>query len=314
MFSEISTTLTDRWQRKEGPPATDAHRSSPIKQLFNLWRSVFICGIKHHPYRLTSMNDHCKQFFRCQVVCAAILAHCINESAADDVFVDQVVPVLQRRCLSCHHEGEAKGDFSLTDASGLVDSGYVDTDDVEASYLLELVMPENGKAEMPKDSEPLSADEIAMLRKWIEDGAKWPESVTLEPLVVTDRDWWSLRPIVVDEPRFDNANPVDAFVDAKLTELGLTPVEQADPLTLTRRLTYDLTGLPPTPAEVGCVCEGLASRLTSKHGRRLSIGCWIRPRLAKSGDSIGWMSCVTPRRMAMTRTSLVPTRGLIAIM
>jgi len=69
---------------------------------------------------------------------------------------------------------------------------------------------------------------------------------------VTDRDWWSLQPIASHNAATDhqNENPVDLFVKAKLDEQGLTAVEQADPQTLIRRLTYDLTGLPPTPAEV----------------------------------------------------------------
>ncbi len=168
-------------------------------------------------------------------------------------FSEQIAPLLQRRCLSCHHDGDAKGGFSLSNSAGLADAGYVDADDVDASFLLEQVTPQNGKAAMPMDAEPLLAEEIAALRNWIDDGAHWPDNITLEPLVVTDRDWWSLRPIAdgAGERVDQEANhPVDVFVNAKLEEHRLKPVEVADARTLIRRLTYDLTGLPPTPAEV----------------------------------------------------------------
>ncbi len=194
-------------------------------------------------------------------ICGFVFGTCCAVSSADDLFTKEVAPLLQRRCLSCHHDGEAKGDLSLSGAAGLIESGYIDTDDVDASYLLEVVTPHDGKAEMPKDAEPLSADEIAVLRKWISGGAKWPTGLTLEPPVVTDRDWWSLQPIARGgiEPPSDrrrsqdavtNKNPVDAFIDAQLSALAMKPVERADPRVLIRRLTYDLIGLPPTPAEV----------------------------------------------------------------
>jgi mono/diheme cytochrome c family protein len=187
-------------------------------------------------------------------VFAIIFATVLPTNAADDWFLEQVAPVFQRRCLSCHHDGESKGDFSLSNSKGLVESGYIDTDDVDASYLLELVTPHDGKAEMPKDAAPLTTDEIASLREWIASGAKWPDGFSVEPLVITDLDWWSLRPIAKPSVSGDaaqiNDHLVDALIDMKLVEKGLSPVEQADSRILIRRLTYDLTGLPPTPSEV----------------------------------------------------------------
>ncbi|MCC9599164.1 PSD1 and planctomycete cytochrome C domain-containing protein [Stieleria sp. JC731] len=177
--------------------------------------------------------------------------------AADDFFVDKVAPLLQRRCLDCHNDGLSKGDFSLSNALHLEDSGFVDPGNPQDSYLIELVTPVDGKAEMPQDAAPLNDDEIAILREWISQGATWTPSITLQPFEVTDRDWWSLKPIQnTDAPDgngdFDHAsvNPVDAFIDRALRIKGLQPVERASPAVLIRRLTYDLTGLAPTPDEV----------------------------------------------------------------
>jgi hypothetical protein len=186
--------------------------------------------------------------------------------ADDNLFTEKIAPILQQQCLSCHNDADSKGDFSLSGPSDLAESGYLDTGDVDASYLLDLVTPVDGKAEMPKDAEPLSPEEITALREWIAGGGKWPDGEKLEPLVVTDRDWWSLRPILSREeestpnasavnPNASAENPIDRFVDAKLQQRELTPVEQADPRTLIRRLTYDLTGLPPTPDEVDAFLE-----------------------------------------------------------
>ena len=194
------------------------------------------------------------------ILCGTIHASDVVSSGSEQLFRKTVSPILQRRCLSCHHDGESKGDFSLSNGESLLSSDFVDTDHVESSYLLKLVTPVAGQAEMPQESEPLSMEEIQAIRTWIRSGASWPKGYTLEPVTITDHDWWSLLPIadyssVVSgiEAKEDaklRRNPVDHFVDAKLSELMLTPVEQANPHTLIRRLTYDLTGLPPTPAEV----------------------------------------------------------------
>ncbi len=187
-----------------------------------------------------------------------LLLTCGVSHAEGGSFEAEVASIFQRRCLSCHNDDEPKGDLSLSLPSTLAESGFVDSDDVDSSYLLELITPNDGKAEMPKDAEPLSSHEIEVVREWIASGAEWTEARRLEPPVVTDRDWWSLQPIVSpstkeneqSRPPRGEEHPVDWFIDAKLAETGIRPVGQADPITLIRRLTLDLTGLPPSPAEV----------------------------------------------------------------
>ena len=190
---------------------------------------------------------------------------------ADDVFRDRVVPIIQKRCLSCHNSVDHKGDFALQSADELAKSGFIEPGKPSDSHLLSVLKPQAGKRPlMPKNGEPLKAEEIAAFEKWIADGAKWPEGFRIEDPVVTNTDWWSFQPVVrpavpdvrnlksqISDDKFETSdlifeirNPVDAFILAKQREMKLSPSHEADRRTLIRRLTYDLTGLPPTPDDV----------------------------------------------------------------
>ncbi|MDG1894238.1 MAG: PSD1 and planctomycete cytochrome C domain-containing protein [Fuerstiella sp.] len=181
-----------------------------------------------------------------------------RSSATDDIdFRRDVAPILQTRCLNCHNERDRRGGLSLQSGSSVRaggESGAILTPgDVDSSYLLDLILPEDGSAEMPKGEAPLIASEISILQKWIKSGATWPDEVVLEPPIL-----WSLEPIQrPDVPEnggvadhFSIQNPIDAFVAARHAEAELTPAGQADRRTLIRRLYFDLTGLPPTPDKV----------------------------------------------------------------
>ncbi len=192
---------------------------------------------------------------------AGLVAGLSENCLAADFFTDKVAPIFQAKCLSCHNTVDNKGDFALQRRVELLDSGYVEAGDVEASHLLATLIPEapGKRPSMPKTGEPLSSEEVAVIRKWIIDGAKWPDGVVLEEPVIDDFDWWSYQPVKRPSvPRFDDQqdaaawmrSPIDAFVLRKLVERDLKPSHEADRLTLIRRLTYDLTGLPPTPQEV----------------------------------------------------------------
>ena len=129
---------------------------------------------------------------------AAILSCCLTPfwwSAAcggDDLFRDRVVKVFQKRCLHCHNDKEQKGDFSLQSAASAFADGHIEVGDADASRLVELITPEDGKSQMPKKSEPLSEAEIADIRNWIDRGAKWPHDLQIREPQVADLNWWSL--------------------------------------------------------------------------------------------------------------------------
>jgi len=172
---------------------------------------------------------------------------------AEDLFRDRIAPILERRCVTCHNDQQKAGDFSMQSAESAFAGGYIEAGDIESSYLIDLITPENGKAAMPKDASPLSDDERQLLKDWIAAGANWPEGLQLHEPQVSDFDWWSFQPVAKPEvPAIEDPwikTPVDAFILKRLQEQGLTHSDEADRRTLIRRLTFDLIGLPPTPGE-----------------------------------------------------------------
>ncbi len=205
------------------------------------------------------------------VFASVLLGFELRESHGDDsLFLDHVAPIFQQRCLSCHNDAEHKGDFSLQTSVVAFKDGYLEAGDAAASHLVELITPVDGKAQMPKNSDPLSPAEIAAIRNWIDAGAKWPTDFTLTESRVADLDWWSLRPLKrpalpgIWNARTEHAatastkqpsqlrlrTEIDAFIQDRLTTKGLTASPETDRATLIRRLYFDLVGLPPTPEEI----------------------------------------------------------------
>jgi hypothetical protein len=194
---------------------------------------------------------------------ALLLAFAVVTHGAEsgDVFREKVAPVLERRCLSCHNEQLRKGKLSLQAHKSAMAGGesgeVIVPGNPDGSYLLHLITPSRGHAEMPKDAAPLSPDEVAAIKQWIEAGAYWPEGFKLQPPRVADLTWWSLKPLVkpalpqLTSPESNwSRRPIDAFIAAGMREQNLTPSSEADRRVLIRRLYYDLTGLPPAPEEV----------------------------------------------------------------
>lgn len=179
------------------------------------------------------------------------------DPAADRAFRDDVVPILERRCVSCHNDDLKKGGLSLQSASGLRnggDSGRVIYPSMPLGSPL-LAAIAGDQPEMPKTGPALTVKEVAAIRTWIERGAIWPDGLVLEERPQADTEWWSLRPlstVTVPAPvqNFPVQNPIDRFIGATLAERGLAPSPAADRRTLIRRLSFDLLGLPPTPQEI----------------------------------------------------------------
>ncbi len=184
-------------------------------------------------------------------------------TANDDLFRDQVVPIFQTHCVRCHNRSESKGDFSLENARSFFEGGYVEPGDASASMLVELIAPGDGnKAEMPKTGPALSEQQVNSIKRWIDGGAKWPDDISLkfdpDAKPEPNYNWWSLQPIQrPDVPQSNEESavkwirtPIDAFVWRKLAENGLTYSAEGDKRTLIRRVSYDLTGLPPTFTDI----------------------------------------------------------------
>jgi mono/diheme cytochrome c family protein len=164
-------------------------------------------------------------------------------------FDRDVKPIFAKHCVSCHGPEKSKNGLRLDRkadaASALVPGKPAD------SLLFQLVTGQDKDRPMPPKG-PLSTAEIATLKAWIEQGAKWPDDGS----VANPADWWSFKPLKKPAvPKLSTqhsvlSNPVDAFILAKLEKEGLQPSPAADRRTLVRRLYFDLTGLPPTPEEV----------------------------------------------------------------
>jgi len=175
-------------------------------------------------------------------------------------FDTQIAPLLTRECIECHNSQDLKGGLDLTSKSALKKGGesgsVLDLKNPEKSLLLERI----SKGEMPpKDrgkSRALPPEEIARLRSWIHSGADWTIKGNLSLFDRTTerragRDWWSLQsikqPLI---PPSHQGKPIDYFIQKKLTEHQFQPAPKAPKRQLIRRVSYDLTGLPPSLEEI----------------------------------------------------------------
>ena len=176
-------------------------------------------------------------------------------------FVRSIYPLLQEKCLACHQE-DPQGKLRLDSREAVLLGGAhgpaVVSGNTEESLLMRTLRHDHERIKMPPAGK-LPDEEIALFEQWVRDGAVWGETGVekLEPYEISEdhKNHWSFQPVArppvpaVSDARF-KANPVDRFIFAKLAEKGLKPAPAADKLTLLRRATYDLTGLPPSLEEI----------------------------------------------------------------
>jgi mono/diheme cytochrome c family protein len=169
-------------------------------------------------------------------------------------FLQDVRPLFAAHCYTCHGPEKQKSNYRLDLKSHATKGGDIGRPiipgDSAHSPLIQYVAGAHSEISMPPKGERLTRDQVAMLRAWIDQGAIWPPDA--DNIKVADKsDWWSLKPIVKPAiPASTSGNPIDGFILAKLEELHLKPSPEADRRTLIRRVTFDLTGLPPAPDEV----------------------------------------------------------------
>jgi len=178
---------------------------------------------------------------------------------ASEIFDTQIKTILISHCLECHG-ADAKAGLDLRSRDGLHAGGDSGTAMVPGEPEESLLYQYVAGGEMPPD-DPLDEQQIAAIEAWIRGGGFFSEQ-PIDPFSVSTEtragyDWWSLQPLrnvaPPDSPGIPATwrdNPIDRFVYARLHEAGLQPSPPADPVTLIRRATYDLTGLPPTPEQV----------------------------------------------------------------
>ena len=199
-----------------------------------------------------------------QVVVAS--AHAASADA--DYFENKVRPILANSCYDCHDE-TAKGGLRVDQKAAFFKGGkhgaLIVPGDPDKSLLI-IAVRQSGDLKMPKGGK-LSDAEVASLTQWVKMGAPWPDAVTVtagNPTAktgqITDeqRGFWSFLPLkpiappTVEDKRYEHwpRTPIDNFVLAGLHTNGFQPAQEADRRTLIRRVTLDLTGLPPTQTEV----------------------------------------------------------------
>ncbi len=171
-------------------------------------------------------------------------------------FVKDIQPILQAQCVSCHGEEKDRSDYRLDVKSIALTGGASHAPNIipgqsADSPLIRFVAGLDPEKRMPPKGDPLPPEDVSRLRRWIDDGAVWPEEASAR--LPDKTDWWSLKPPVkgVVPPMPEGGrNAIDAWIGAPLAAHGLTPAPEADARTLVRRLFFDLTGLPPAPEEV----------------------------------------------------------------
>ncbi len=185
-----------------------------------------------------------------------------SAAAAPVDFVRDVRPIFQKHCYECHGDKKQKSGLRLDIKSEAFKGGDNHSPDIlpgkaKDSPLIHFLITDDEDELMPPKGR-LSAPEIKILTTWIQDGAVWPDGVDLAQLE-DRRNHWSFKPLQGNASGA-KGKEIDAFIDAKLSEKGLHRSPPADPITWLRRVTFDLTGLPPTPDEVTAFESGIRAQ------------------------------------------------------
>jgi hypothetical protein len=186
-------------------------------------------------------------------VVLALAGAVAQESGGTDFFESRIRPVLVERCVTCHGEKKVKGGLRLDSRAGWEKGGDAGPAVVPgkpgASLLIRQIRTEPGSLPSMPPERPLPEAVVADFVRWVEMGAPDPRSGSIAVAKAVDwsaaRKFWAFRP-----PSGGDSRSIDQIIDARLAEQGLKPVAPADPRTLIRRVTYDLSGLPPSEGEV----------------------------------------------------------------
>lgn len=177
-------------------------------------------------------------------------AVCAAEQPVD--FLRDVKPILAQRCFRCHSSLEQESNLRLDNVPAILkggDGGAIVVRGKSDESRLITAVERRGDLKMPPEGESLTAKQIEVLRSWIDSGAPEPSEAAARP-----EHWSFKKPVRPQVPQVADGkwstNPIDAFIAAKHTELGLAAVSEAAPNLLLRRVYLDLIGVPPTVDEL----------------------------------------------------------------
>src|SRR5439155_8322949 len=197
------------------------------------------------------------------IAAATTMAARAQEKAPPLSFNRDIRPILSNNCFACHgpDEKQRKTKFHFDTREGaFAKAGVIVPGHAAGSLLIARITNQDPLRRMPppESGHTLSSTQIDLVRRWIDEGAKW------------DAHWAYVPPKRPELPAVSDAqwvrNPIDRFILARLEREKLTPSPEADRTTLLRRVTYDLTGLPPTPAEIDAF---LADRSPDAYEKRV---------------------------------------------
>ncbi|MFN0080404.1 MAG: PSD1 and planctomycete cytochrome C domain-containing protein [Prosthecobacter sp.] len=192
--------------------------------------------------------------------------------AAPVDFVRDVQPLFAEHCLECHGPDDSKGGLVLTSrelALKELKSGAhgIIPGKPEQSEMIARLVSDDPEEQMPppkhRAKHPLKSRDIEVLQQWIAEGAKFVSHWAYKPISRPKLPSSASAQFSVLSAQ-SSSHPVDLFVRTKLAEKGITPSPEADPITLIRRVTYDLHGLPPTPEEVDAFVAEI-KKLSTEH-------------------------------------------------
>ncbi|MEC8558127.1 MAG: DUF1553 domain-containing protein [Planctomycetota bacterium] len=188
------------------------------------------------------------------VVGLGTLSTAVSHVSAQEVdFANNIQTVLSRRCYACHGPDQQEGSLRFDQRETLLvkaDTGEIPVvpGDPAKSELIRRITSEDESERMPPEGKPLTYEEVRAFKAWIADGAKYEQHWAFQPVQ-------SHKPPAVKNSEWARA-PMDHFVLAKLESAKLTPVAQASPEKLIRRVYIDITGLPPSPERVTELASG----------------------------------------------------------
>lgn len=220
------------------------------------------------------------------LLCFCVTTVDVRAAEGDKLFTLRVLPLLKEKCFGCHatDPDDLKGDYAIDSHAALLKGGESGEPSIVPGKPTESILYQailwDGYEMPPKENDKLTAVQAEYVRKWIELGANWPSDETQDKIrraewavrenedgVIVDtsggladewsyrryqpEDIWAFQPLKPKAdllvPNSTAKNPIDAFLNQRLSAAKITPAEQADAANLVRRASYDLTGLPPTP-------------------------------------------------------------------
>ena len=230
----------------------------------------------------------------------AVLLWALPASEVAPDFFRDIQPIFQKRCAECH-TAKARGGLRLDQPKNLFggsESGPVVVAGKPAdSLLIRKVTSKDPGERMPPQGESLSPGEVDLLRAWVAAGAKIPAMEEKE-------NWWAFQPLA--KPSIPaGQQPIDFLIRQRLKAKGWDLSAPADKTALLRRVTYDITGLPPSVDEIRRFLKTTLPKPTSAW----SISCSPVPRTANDGPGYGLTWSTTPTPTGTTRTNSARTRG-----